>query len=201
MIWVLLMSFKDTELQDDLINDIIDSVDLNNSEKLFICGLGNKIRGDDALGPYILENLIEKFKNDGGTEVDIKGQNAVKYITKDDSRVYFLKCGDKPGNFISSIAEKGPDALIIIDATKFNSNPGDLVVEDPKKVDKVAMTTHRIPMHILVNLIEKGCEKQLNSVLIGIEPESNYLGEEMSSSVKQTSDYLISKLSDMILRW
>ncbi len=195
------MSFKDADLQDELMNDIKDSIDFSNVDRLFICGLGNEIRGDDALGPYILKNLIEKFKNNGGTELDIKGRNAVKYVTKDDSNVYFLKCGDKPETFISSIAEERPDALIIIDATKFNAKPGDLVVESPKKVDKVTMTTHRIPLHILVNLIEKECEEQLNSVLIGVEPESNYLGDELSPSVKQTSDYLISKLSDMILRW
>ena len=192
---------KEYKTKFNLMRDIDSFIDLANVESLFVCGLGNRIRGDDALGIYILNSLIERFKEEGAAELDMKGKGVVRYKKENNSEVYFIKCGNKPENFISSIADLGPDALIMVDATNFEGEVGDLVVEDPRKVDKVAVSTHRIPLHILVSLIERRCDCRLESVLVGIQPKSSYLGKEMSTAVKDSSDYLISILNELIQRW
>lgn len=75
-----------------------------------IVGIGNELRGDDAIGGFII-SLLEKdrdFADDGGIKLYNAGQDPF---------------------FIISIIEKS-ERVIIIDCAMMNRNPGDYEIMD-----------------------------------------------------------------------
>lgn len=196
------MGYNDINEYEDFLSSISSEIKLSNAKKIVICGVGNDIRGDDAIGPYIVDNLAKKLEEDGITELEIEDRKLLMSSKNTgEQEFYLINCGERPENFISSIAKIEPDSLIIIDAANFSGDPGDLVIEDPKKIDDMALTTHRIPLPIMLKLVNEKCDVNISSVLIGVQPKSNVLGSNMTQKVKDVSDSLVFLMYKLFERW
>ncbi len=129
-------------------------------ELLVMC-IGNRDGGDDAVGPYVADKLKE-------------------------SGIDAIDCGVVPENYTSVVKRLNPKVLIIIDAVEMGIDPGEIRIVPKNKIGVMHVSTHGIPISVLIGYLEKYVE---NIVFIGIQPRT--MSGEMSEVVKKSADKLI----------
>jgi len=131
--------------------------------KTIICGIGNKMKGDDAVGSIIAGEL--------------RSENLSK-------EVLVLDCGSAPENFTGKIKTFGPEQVIIVDAVKMGREPGTVKKINPDNLQELLFSTHQASLRLLIGYIKKELPKTKMS-FIGIEPKHTMFGENMSEEVMQ----------------
>ena len=127
---------------------------------LVMC-IGNREGGDDAVGPYIADQLKE-------TDIDV------------------IDCGTTPENYTSVVKRKNPEKLIIVDAADMGLEPGEIRIVPKEKIGVMTISTHGIPVSVLMNYLEQSVKKV---ILIGIQPET--MSGEMTDITKINAERLI----------
>ena len=127
--------------------------------------IGNRDGGDDAVGPYIADKL------------------------KDDFDV--LNCETYPENYTSVVKSKNPKNLIIIDAVDMGLEPGEIRIVPKEKIGVMTISTHGIPIPVLMNYLEQYVE---NIFFIGIQPKA--MSGDITDIVKNSGDELIKLIKE-----
>ena len=129
---------------------------------LILC-IGNKYGGDDGIGPYVAEKLKKEKISD----------------------MSVIDCGTNPENYTSVIKSIRPKKLIIIDAVEMNLKPGEIRLIKKEKIGVMHISTHNIPISLLINYLEKYVGEIM---FIGIQPKK--MSGNMSLEIKKSSDLL-----------
>ena len=137
---------------------------------LIMC-IGNRDGGDDAVGPYIADNLKDEF-----TAID---------------------AGVVPENYTSVVKKHNPKNLIIVDAVDMNLEPGEIRLVPKDKIGKMHISTHGIPISVLFDYLEQYIEKIL---IIGIQPASmsGELTDVVKKSAEKLIDLIKKRQFDKI---
>ena len=131
-------------------------------EYLIMC-IGNRHGGDDAIGPYIADRLNEKVND-----------------------FVVLDCGTVPENFTSVVKQHEPRNLIIIDAVDMELTPGETRIVPKEKIGTMHISTHGIPISILMTYLEEYIE---NIFFLGIQPKT--MSGSLTDFVKTSGENLI----------
>lgn len=123
--------------------------------------IGNRDGGDDAVGPYIADNL------------------------KDDD-IEVIDCGVVPENYTSEVKQKNPQNLIIIDAVDMNLKIGEIRIVPKEKIGVMHISTHGIPISVLINYLEQYVK---NIIFFGIQPKN--MSGILTDEVRKSADYLL----------
>jgi len=136
-------------------------------------GIGNTLRGDDGLGPKLIDLIYDKLVNS-----NINSDN-----------VYLLNAATAPENHTIEIREINPSHLIIIDAVEFNQEPGSFIIVDKNQIDTFNFSTHTMPISFLINYLEDsvGCKV----LTMGIQPEDMTLVDTISNPARESMDELV----------
>jgi len=130
--------------------------------------IGNRDGGDDAVGPYIADKLKkEKLK---------------------EPKV--IDCGTNPENFTSVVKKENPENLILIDAVEMGLDPGEIRLVYKEKIGKLCISTHGIPLSLIIEYLENYIDKVL---LIGIQPKK--MNGEITDKIKVSAE----KVTKLIL--
>ena len=130
-------------------------------------GVGNSLKSDDGIGPYVIENL--------------------KCLENDD--LVLVNASTVPENFTGLIKEENPSHIIIIDATLMDKKPGTTCVFKKEDLKNVGMSTHAMSLSSLIRYLENFNDFKI--LFIGIEPENLDFSFDLSSDIKNSSDKLI----------
>lgn len=134
------------------------------SGKIIIAGIGNSLRGDDAVGSYIVKNL----------------QGRIKAVT--------LDCEDSPEKYIDKFIDLKPDLIIFIDAMRLNRQPGELIIISNKDIANKGTITHQTNLHLIIHYIKLHINPQI--FIIGIQPEDTTFGNSISHKVRETANII-----------
>ncbi|MEA1994290.1 MAG: hydrogenase maturation peptidase HycI [Euryarchaeota archaeon] len=138
--------------------------------KTAVMCIGNRHGGDDAVGPYIADELKkESIEN-----------------------LRIVDCGTVPENFTSKVKKYNPTMLVLIDATEMGLAPGEIRRIPKEKVGTMHVSTHGIPLSIMISYMEKYME---NVILIGIQPKK--MDGNMSEAIKKSGDKLVELIKNM----
>ncbi|MCX6664775.1 MAG: hydrogenase maturation peptidase HycI [Euryarchaeota archaeon] len=140
----------------------------NQIQYLILC-VGNRDGGDDAIGPYIADCFRDRPSP--GVEV--------------------IDTGVTPENFTSLVKKKKPKNLIIIDAVEMGLKPGETRVVPKEKIGTMHVSTHGIPLSVLMTYLESYTER---IILIGVEPK--ILSGRITKIVKKSGDQLVKLIED-----
>ena len=132
--------------------------------KVAILAVGNRHRADDGVGPRLIDLLRERIPQD--------------------KRELLIDGGEKPENYLDLLKELKPDSLLIVDAAEFSGRGGEPRVIDKGEIGEFTLSTHKLPLSLLIQLIEM--EVGITPVLLGIQPENLDFSEVLSSSVSET---------------
>ncbi len=140
--------------------------------KTIILGIGNILKGDDALGPKICEKL--------------KAERISAEI---------IDASTVPENYIQTIIKKAPQNLLIIDAIAFAAAPGTIKIFRPEQLNSIVVSTHTLSPKIFIDMI---CQSiKLEVYILGIQPFQTQLGSPISKQIISTIDCLIKTLIEI----
>ena len=150
---------------------------LTDCGKLIVLGVGNVLKCDDGVGPFI----IKKLKQD-----DIESE-----------RLLFINAETVPENFTGKIRKEKPTHLIIVDACLMGGEPGDIKIVDEHDFANIGISTHSMSLSFFVRYLEKDTDFRI--IFIGIEPESMDYSENLTENVEKTAYGFIDTLKGIIL--
>ncbi len=128
-----------------------------------LMGVGNELRGDDAVGIYVARNFH-----------------------RDDW--YVIIAGQVPEDFTGEIKRIKPETLVLVDAALMGLSPGEFRLVPIEKIPNVAFSTHGMPLSFFLTYINDFVG---NSILIGIQPKTMEFGVQLSPEVRRGADQLI----------
>ena len=151
-------------------------------------GIGNELKYDDGVGPYIVSKL---------NQLDLS----------DD--VLLINAQTVPENFTGKIRMENPSHIILIDACLMGLDCGDYRIVDKEDFANIGISTHSMSLSYFVKFLN-----QDNILFIGIEPQllelidQDSLGVlgadlmdlngELTENVKKSADEIIELLGDIL---
>ncbi len=122
----------------------------NGATKIVFMGIGEEKLSDDAVGVYIISELL----------------------SYSDNNVLFINAGIDPISRIDEIIDFNPSHLCILDTCTLNKKPGTVsIVERENICNLVPISTHTIPLHVVIDLIMEKLPN-LKVFMIGFVPEN-----------------------------
>lgn len=150
---------------------------LTDCDKLIVLGVGNELKSDDGVGPFIIKKLKDE---------NIENKNLL-----------FIDAKTVPENFTGKIRKENPTHLIIVDACLMDSNPGDMQIVDKNDFAGIGISTHSMSLSFFVRYLEKDTE--IKVIFVGIEPETMDWGEKPTQDVEKSAKEFIETLKGIIL--
>ena len=150
---------------------------LSDCEKLIVLGVGNELKSDDGVGPFIIKKLQEE---------NIENENLL-----------FINAETVPENFTGKIRKENPTHLIIVDACLMDLNPGDMQIVDKHDFANIGISTHSMSLSYFVRYLEKDTDFRI--IFVGIEPETMDWGELPTSKVEKAALEFIDILNGILL--
>lgn len=150
---------------------------LKGYEKLVILGVGNELKCDDGIGPYIIKRLQEQ-------------------IVEDKDRLLFIDAQTVPENFTGKIRKENPTHLIIVDACLMGGEPGDMKIVDNDDFAQIGISTHSMSLAFFVKYLKQDTDFQI--IFVGIEPESMDFADRPTPKVEDAANDFIKVLKEII---
>ena len=146
-------------------------------KKLIVLGVGNELKSDDGVGPFIIKKLLaENIENDN---------------------LLFINAETVPENFTGKIRKENPSHVIIVDACLMGCQPGEIKIVDKEDFANIGISTHSMSLSYFVKYLEK--DNDFKVIFVGIEPETMDWGENPTENVEKTAFEFIEILKGIIL--
>ena len=114
---------------------------LNPDEIIFI-GVGNRMKGDDAIGPILLDLLHESFP-------------------------HRIDAGVAPEEYTSQIKRLKPSAIVFLDALDLGSHPGEIQIIESEEITRLRGSTHTLSLDLILEYLTE--ETGADVFVIGIQ--------------------------------
>ena len=151
---------------------------LKGYEKLIVLGVGNVLKCDDGVGPFIINRLKEEN-------------------IENEDRLLFINAETVPENFTGKIRKENPSHIIIVDACLMDGQPGDIEIVDEHDFANIGISTHSMSLSFFVRYLEK--DNDFKIIFVGIEPESMDYSDNLTENVEKAACGFIETLKGIIL--
>jgi len=131
--------------------------------------VGNDLRGDDGVGPYVARVLADRFPD----------------------RIF--DGGQAPENFLGPLRRSKAGMIVIVDAADFGGTTGDIRVMAGDEVDGAGISTHAAPLGMLMRAFAE--ELNARVLLIAVQAGQTRLGAAMSDEVRHASERVAEELA------
>jgi hydrogenase 3 maturation protease len=151
---------------------------LKTKSRVLIMGIGNMQKGDDAAGALCAERIGRQLRK------------------KRRAGVMVINAGDVPENYTGVIRKFKPTHMVIFDTCYFGKKAGTIKVVDPRSIADGDVSTHRMPLSMLVRFLEETIGGK--AMIIGIEPKIMDLNAPLSPAVSRAVEALGGALERLI---
>lgn len=139
--------------------------------RVLVLGVGNRLRGDDAVGSLLAEKIPES-------------QN-----------LQAIDAGDAPENYLGVIEAANPQIILLVDALDFGGSPGDVAFFGLDQLGQTAMSTHGIGLPLLFRALEILPAPEV--IVLGIQPGQTAFGSQLTVQVQKTVEILLEQLASL----
>ena len=146
---------------------------ISGAKRIAILGIGNDLRTDDGLGPFIIAGLQTKHPD-----------------------VFIENVGSVPEAFARPLAEFGAERVIMIDAASMRKPVGYIELVTKDRIGGIAISTHSMPLSLLMSYLEQQTGGE--TILLGIQPQSIQFGEGLTPEVHKIAQKLISTIDTIL---
>jgi hydrogenase 3 maturation protease len=131
------------------------------TDQITIIGVGTELRGDDAVGVEIARRLRRRISN---------------------PNCQVIEAGPAPENFTSTLRQRRPKLVLIIDAAQMEAPPGTVRWLTPAELAELPAATHALPLDLFARFIQQelGCQV----ALIGIQPQQTDFQAPLTKAVQ-----------------
>ncbi|MHA1577926.1 MAG: hydrogenase maturation protease, partial [Candidatus Thorarchaeota archaeon] len=120
---------------------------ISDAKRIAVLGIGNDLRTDDGLGPFIIAGLKTR-----------------------DSNLFIENVGSVPEAFAKPLTEFGAERVILIDAADMRKPIGHIELVTKDRIEGITISTHSMPLSLLMDYLEQQTGGQ--TILLGIQPKS-----------------------------
>lgn len=114
-------------------------------DQVVLVGVGNRLRGDDGIGPALIDLLKEKMPN-------------------------AIDAGYAPENYTSAVKRFEPAMIVFIDAVKFDDWPaGYARILEIDDVEKRRISVHNFSLDVIMGYLKE--ETGAEVFMIGVQPK------------------------------
>ncbi len=152
---------------------------LHNARRVSVLGVGSTLRGDDAAGMLIADE-IESYRKK----------------TKKGKVVQVLFGETAPENFTGNIRRFNPTHLIIVDCAEVKKKPGSVFLLDVENITGITFSTHSLPLKIMTDYLLKDMTCEI--IIIGIQPKSLQFNTPCSAQIKKSVKDVSSALKEVL---
>ncbi len=131
-----------------------------------IWGLGNELRGDDAVGVWISERLRQ--------DPSLKG--------------LVHTCFTVPGNYVAVLRRERPERLILVDSADMGLPPGSVRRLPLGRTADVSFSNHDMPLELML------ASFSVSVTVIGIQPQRTDLGAPLTEAVLNSAQEVLEAL-------
>ena len=142
---------------------------LKEYKKIVILGIGNEIKGDDALGSIIAQKTSLLFD--------------------ENENIVVFDGGTVPENYTGLIRKENPTHIILVDAVDMRKEPGYIMVVEKEEIANYNISTHAMPISFLIRYMETTVDAKI--ILVGIQPKSMGFAENVSKEVEKSIEEVI----------
>lgn len=135
------------------------------SNKIAIVGMGHPLRGDDHVGSFVANSLVEQTNS------------ALRKGT------YFFQAEDSVEALITRLTDLGPKQVVFIDACEMGAKPGETRLLTVGQTSYPFFTTHGIPLRVLSERLLPDSEVWV----LAIQPKQTEFGYGLSPEVRDVA--------------
>ncbi|TFG35029.1 hydrogenase 3 maturation endopeptidase HyCI [Candidatus Thorarchaeota archaeon] len=146
---------------------------IKGSRRVAILGIGNDLRTDDGVGPFIVNSM-----------------------NIDSPYIMIENVGSVPEGFARPLADFGAERVIMIDAADMRKPPGHLELVTKDRIGGINISTHSMPLSFLMMYLEQETGGQ--TILLGVQPKSIQFGEGLTPEIQKVADGLILSLERIL---
>jgi hydrogenase 3 maturation protease len=156
------------------------ATELTNSPcpRVAIIGVGNTLRSDDAAGILAARELLQRE------------------CAADVGHVLILEGGPAPENLSGQLCNFAPDLVLFIDAANMGEKPGTVQWISEECIDGMSASTHSLPLSMLARYLKLYLNCKV--ILLGIQPQSNEIGEIVSAEVQHAVKEVVQELDEAL---
>jgi hydrogenase 3 maturation protease len=140
-------------------------------DKVVILGVGNRLRGDDGLGPVLVDQLKTSLP-------------------------HCVDTGETPEEYSGLIKRLHPSAIVFVDAVYGDAAPGEVCLIDIEDIAQIRICIHKLALDILMDYLRQ--ETGADVFLIGIQSarltSSSGLSPEIDEVVRRCAGIIRSIL-------
>lgn len=138
-------------------------------KRIAFVGIGNTLKGDDAVGCYIIEFLKDKLKCEN---------------------FFLVNAGISVENYLSKIIEFKPEVVLFIDALREKNSQVNFLILQKDNIQNYSFSTHNISLVTLIEYLQQYLDKTLFFVL-AIKSDSFDINSSLSKNTKELADKII----------
>ncbi|MFQ5867253.1 MAG: hydrogenase maturation peptidase HycI [bacterium] len=139
--------------------------------KALIVGIGNPLRGDDGVGPEI----INRLKNPLPT-------------------LFLFDVGEVPENYLEKIGKEKPDTIVLIDAVDLGAPPGTIKIIERDDIRDESLSTHNVSLNLVAKYLQE--ETSADVFVLGIQPRTVEFRREISRPVRESLENIVETLEE-----
>lgn len=148
----------------------------NSSLRLAILGIGQPLRGDDAVALSVIDTLST--------------------ILPPRDNLLLLNTGVAPENCTSTLRRFAPHIVLLLDAAHQNLSPGTIFSVDLNRVTGISASTHTMPLTLLAQYFTN--QLHCRVFLIGLQPAQNDWNTPLSPALQRAASLLTQHLADLV---
>ncbi len=141
------------------------------ADTVLVLGVGNPMRQDDGVGPYVARALA------ADECLDVASAR----------RIVAIDCGITPENHTSAVRRLRPTVLLIVDAADMGLEPGQFRIIPAERVGLLGLSTHSMPLSLFMDYVQ---DIAGTVVLVGVQPRTMSFGEGLSPEIVVAGDTL-----------
>lgn len=151
---------------------------LKGSGRIAVLGIGSEFLKDDKVGLVVAELVKEKLKK------------------RRSRRTRVFLGGTAPENLTGQIRKFKPTHVIALDCADFGKKPGSIGIFEPKQDEGISFSTHRLPLAVLADYLEKTASCQM--IFVAIQAKCVKFSPDLSACVRRSAECLACTLADFL---
>lgn len=147
---------------------------LRGARRVAIVGIGSEIRGDDACGMLVAQEIQ-------------------KHLALRQVRIKVFLGSTAPENLTGEIKKFRPTHIVMVDAAQIKKPRTQALLFTPEEIDAISFCTHRLPLSVMAAYLKQSFPCEV--VCIGVQPRSIVFNKPISPEMKKR----VTRVSDIII--